>query len=286
MKPVKTAFRYFALPVMLAAFSPAMMAAPITFNTAVPVSDDGKIFRQQLIFSNSSDDLNGIRREVQTWRSVSVLGYGVTRKLAVFGVLPAVSRQTQIGPVSRDVSGFGDASVFARYQIYQSDAPGRTVRVAPFAGLTLPTGNRGQTGDGSVDAFGGLILTAASTDWHFDSQIRYTLNGAADGFERGNALSLDASVQYRLLPREITLDSGGFLMAVLEGNVTQSQMNRQAGFENPNTGGTVVTLSPGLQYATRRWIAETAVRLPVATNLNGTALEPDYSIVTSFRVNF
>ena len=37
---------------------------------------------------------------------------------------------------------------------------------------------------------------------------------------------------------------------------------------------------------TRRWIADLGVTIPIVNDLHGTALEPDYSILTSIRVNF
>ncbi|MEE9380713.1 MAG: transporter [Hyphomonadaceae bacterium] len=262
------------------------MAAPITFNTALPLSEEEGVVRQQIIYSHASDDQLGVHREVDTFKSVSVAGYGVTSKLAVFGVLPIVKRDIEIGPVSNSVSGLGDATLFARYQIYQKDGPGRTMRLAPFAGVVLPTGETGRTGDGSTDVFGGLVLTAASTDWNFDTQIKYVANGKANGLQRGNTISLDASFQYRVFPGKITANTEGFTFAVLEANITQSDRNQLAGLVDANSGGEIITLSPGLQYATRRWIAEAAIGLPIITNLNGTALAPDYSVRASVRVNF
>ncbi len=62
--------------------------------------------------------------------------------------------------------------------------------------------------------------------------------------------------------------------------------NSLLGVDDPNSGGIQVFVSPGVQYAAKRWIAEAAVRIPVVNDLNGDALEPDYSIITSLRVNF
>jgi len=265
---------------------PLAEAAPITFNTALPLSEDEGVVRQQIIYSHTSDYRLGVRREVDTFKSVSVAGYGVTSKLAVFGVVPIVKRDIETGPVSNSVSGLGDATLFARYQIYQKDGPGRTMRLAPFAGVVLPTGETGRTGDGSTDVFGGLVLTAASTDWNFDTQIKYVANGKANGLQRGNTISLDGSLQYRLHPGKIDAQTSGFLFTVIEASLSHAENDQRAGIDDANSGGDLLILSPGLQYATRRWIAEAAIRVPVLTNLNGTALAPDYSVLASLRVNF
>ena len=261
-------------------------AAPITFNTALPISRGEVLLRQQFIITNFSDRLNGTRRDVSVRAGVSVLGYGVTPKLALFGVAPLVNIDRDIGAMHSNFTGLGDATMFARYEIYRNDTPGKTIRIAPFVGASLPTGRTGKTGDGSVDGFAGLIFTAASTNWNFDSQIKYVANRRAKGFSRGDTLSADASFQYRLLPNTLSASTKGFLYGVLEANLTQLQRDRLAGALNPNSGGTQGFLSPGLQYATRRWIAETALKIPVLNKLHGTALGPDYSFITSLRLNF
>ena len=66
----------------------AAWSAPITFNTALPVAEDEFIFRQQFVFDQSGDDPSGADRDRGAFAAVSVLGYGVTSDLAIFGVLP------------------------------------------------------------------------------------------------------------------------------------------------------------------------------------------------------
>ena len=276
-----------ALPLAAAAAAaPSAWAVPITTNTALPISEGEILLREQLIFTRASDDFGGTRREVTTASAVTVMGYGVSPRLAVFGVLPVVERETRLGSGVTENSGLGDGRVFARYEMYRRDAPGRTTRLAGFGGVILPTGRTGETGDGSTDVFGGLVFTSARTDWTFDGQVGFVLNGEADGFEHGDSVSLDASIQYRLSPRRLSAGTRGFLYGVLEANVTHADENRIVNVIDPNSGGTTVWITPGVQYAAQRWIAEAAVRIPVSTQLNGTALEPDYALVTSLRLNF
>ena len=279
---VRTALFAFAA----AASAGAAWAAPITFNTALPVSKGEVLARQQFILTRLSDTNGGTRRAVTLKAGVSVLGYGVSPKFAVFGVLPVVNIDRTIGTMHSNTTGLGDAKLFARAEIFRRDRPGRTVRIAPFAGLTLPTGDKRKAGDGAVDGFGGLIVTTASTNWNFDAQIRYDHNTSANGFERGDAASADASLQVRLAPKTIAANTSGFFYGVMEANLTYSQRDRLGGLVNPDSGGVQATLSPGMQYATRRWIAETALKIPVVKDLHGLALAPDYALVTSMRFNF
>ena len=261
-------------------------AAPIATNTALPISADEIIVRVQLVATHASDHLGVMNRHVDRFEARTVLGYGLTPKLALFGVLPLVNVDRTFGDVNTSDSGLGDAALFARYEVIRSDKPGQTLRIAPFAGLGFPTGRVGQTGDGSLDVFGGLIATVASTKWVLDSQLRHDFNRESNGFERGDSTSFDTSLQYRLAPGKVAQDTRSFVFGVLEISANYYEHNRVSGVTDPNSGGFLLYLTPGLQYSTRRWIADLGFRTPIVIDLNGTALEPDYSILTSIRINF
>lgn len=260
--------------------------APISTNTALPVSEGEIILRQQLVLSKASGTLNGVSRELTMTSLVSVAGYGMTPQLAVFGVAPLVDQELRTGDAATDVTGFGDAKIFVRYELFRHDGPGRTLRLASFGGVTLPTGRTGETGDGSTDVFGGVVLTAARTEWSFDGQVGFELNGEADGFERGDSASLDVSLQYRLFPRRISAETRGFFYGVLEANLIHVDEDRIGNAVDPNSGGTTLWIAPGVQYAARRWIAEAALRIPAATQPTGVQLEPDYTLMAGLRLNF
>ena len=261
-------------------------AAPIATNTALPLSTDEFIIRQQFVMSHSSDRFESTRRSVNRFESRTVLGYGLTSKLAFFGVLPLVDVNTELGGVSTSEFGLGDAALFARYEVFRSDQAGRTIRIAPYAGVRLPTGREGKTGDGSVDVFGGLIATIASTQWVLDSQLRFDQNRESDGFERGDSASFETSFQYRLSPGNVTQETNAFVFGVLELSANRNERNRLGGVVDLDSGGFQLYLTPGIQYLTRRWIADFGVKLPIVNDLNGTALEPDFTILVSIRANF
>lgn len=64
--------------------------APISTNTALPLSNGEIVFREQWVVARSSDSVAGARRELDRLEARSVLGYGLTPRMAVFGVLPIV----------------------------------------------------------------------------------------------------------------------------------------------------------------------------------------------------
>jgi len=279
------------------------VAAPQTFNNALPVAEREFVLREQFIYRKATDDPGPANRDLRVLGAVSVLGYGISRNLAVFGVVPYLDKELEAdliqGPrVTRDVNGIGDARMFGRYTAYRHDAQGGTLRIAPFFGIKLPTGDDDaadrlgglpaplQPGSGSWDFFSGLVLTRQTLHYEVDTQAGYTLNTRANGFRFGNEFRLDASVQYRLWPRVLGAGVPGFFYGVLEANLIHRRKNEFSGKKDANSGGTALFLAPGIQYVTRRWVVEAIVQLPVSQSLNGPALEDDFVVRTGFRVNF
>jgi hypothetical protein len=280
----------------------AARAAPESFNTALPVAEGEFVFREQFILDQSGDDPSGADRDRTAWVLVSVLGYGATSDLALFGVVPYVDKSldiTQGGTRrTRSASGLGDISLFGRYTVFRRDWPGRTFRVAPFAGLELPSGDDDETdsfgrlppsvqpGSGSWDPFGGLVLSYQTLDFEVDAQASYRANTKANDFEFGDVARLDGSLQYRLWPPELGSGVPGFLYGVLEANLIHRDKNRAGGTNDSDSGGLSLFILPGLQYVTKRWIVETGVQIPIFQDLNGTALEKDTIFRAGFRLNF
>ena len=252
-------------------------AAPETFNTALPVAKGEFVFREQFFYKKASDDPSPADREVENLGAISVLGYGVTSDLAVFGVLPYLDKELDMTTpggqrVTRSTNGIGDARLFGRYTVFKNNFPGGNFRVAPFAGIELPTGDDDdsdslgtlpatlQLGSGSWDPFGGVVATYQTLDYQIDVSAGYEVNTEANDFEFGDLARFDASLQYRLWPRELSGGLPGFLYGVLEGNLIYQGKNEIDGSEDPNSGGTTLFVDPGLQYVTKRWILEAIVQ--------------------------
>lgn len=284
----------------------SVLAAPITFNTALPVAKGEFINREQVVLMRSGDDPGSLDRDMQVNSLVSVLGYGISGKLAAFVAFPYADKELSISMngsrVARSNKDFGDLTAFGRYTFWQQDAPGQTFRIAGFGGVKAPTGSDEasdslgrlsiplQTSTGAWDGFGGIVTTYQTLEYQLDGQLAYRVNAiansSANSFEAGNEARLDASLQYRLWPHTLSTDLPGFLYGVLETNLIYWDYNEVQGQDDPNSGGTTLFLTPGLQYVTKRVILEAAVQLPASQDLNGTALETDYILRTGFRWNF
>lgn len=280
----------------------SVWGAPVSFNTALPVGGEEFVARGLIVTSESGHDPTAADRNVSATSLVSVLGYGVTPKLALFGMLPYVDKDLDMmvggNRENRGTSGLGDLTLFGRYTLVQRDQPGSTFRVAPFLGFKAPTGDDDKTdslgrlppqvqpSSGAWDVFGGVVATYQTFAFQADGQISYRVNNEANGFDSGDEFRLDGSMQYRLLPTSLGNGVPNFLYGVLEANLVYRDENQMNGINDDNSGGTTLYLSPGLQYVSKRWIIESVVQLPVVQKLHGDALENDYVVRAGVRFNF
>lgn len=290
------------MAIVLIAGSGSALSAPMTFNTALPVAEGEFVFREQFVLVRSGDDPGGAGRDRTAWSAVSVLGYGIDSDLALFGVIPYVDKRLELTEEGvrrgRSARGLGDVALFVRYTGFKNNFRGGSARIAPFAGVKIPTGADDETdsfgrlpasvqpGSGSWDPFAGVVATYQVLDFQFDAQASYRINTKANSFEFGDVARFDASLQYRLWPRILGPGVPGFLYGVLEANYIHKGRNEDRGVDDPNSGGSTLFLTFGLQYVTQRWIVEAAVQLPAVQDLNGTALENDYVMRAGFRLNF
>lgn len=272
---------------LLAGVSTPAAAAPITFNTALPVAEDVWATRLQGIHRERDDDIPG-GREVDIDGGVAAVGYGFTADWTAIAVGSWLDKEltvdTAAGRVRRQADGFGDTTLLARYSAFRNDGPGKLLRVAPVFGVIAPTGAsderdaRGevprplQPGAGSWGAVAGVIATRQTLEQEFDAALTVTTRGRHEGYEPGDTIELDTSYQYRLPWPE--RGAGAFSYAVLEAKGIYRD-DDVIGGRRVDNGGTEWRLAPGFQYVTRRWVAEAAVELPLADDLPDTALRDD-----------
>lgn len=278
-----------------------LAAGPITFNTALPIAQGHWILRGQYVGVRASDDPTPLDRNLRINGAAFVLAGGLTPRLAAFAILPYLDKSlrvnTPIGHRSRGDSGLADVTLLARWTLFADDRPGTNLRVAPFAGVKLPTGRDDasdglgqlpqplQLGSGSWDGLGGATVTWQTLAWELDADAGYRRNGGANAFQFGDEAFADLSFQYRVWPRQLSGGVPGYLYAVAETNLTRQARNEIAGASDPDSGGTRWDVDFGLQYVTVRWIFEAVVRVPAVQHLHGSALKTNYQIAAGFRWN-
>jgi len=270
-------------------------AAPINGNNALPVHEGEFLWREQVRFLKAENSA----RDLEVLSVPSVLVYGVTEKFALIGVVPWIDKQLDMGGVERGEGGFGDATLLGRYQVFQWDRAGETLRAQVLAGVKFPTGRDNardslgrlpqplQLGSGSYDSILGAVFTWQTLGRQADFDLVYKINTEAYDFVFGNTLEHNASFQYRLLPGELPKEGiPSFLYGVLGLNGLREERSEQNGRVIGDSGGTTLFISPGLQYVTQRWVAEISLQLPVIQELNGRQIKTDYHLNVGFRIQF
>ena len=294
---------YFALCISLYLFIISKaFAAPVTFNTALPVAEGEAIIRIQSRYLRSTGDPTAMDRELSVWAVPIVFAYGVTKDLTLFAVAPYLDKELELttasGRLTRGGSGLGDTTFIARYIVWKRDQPGETYRIAPFAVLKAPTGDDDtqdalgqlprplQLGSGSWDYTLGVVTTWQTLRRQVDGSASYRFNTKAEGFRFGDEARMELSYQHRLVPRKLASGLPDFLYGVVETSLIWRGKNEISGVVDKDSGGTTLYFTPAVQYVTTRMVVEAAIQLPVLQELNGNSLEKDFTGILSFRANF
>ena len=80
--------------------------------------------------------------------------------------------------------------------------------------------------------------------------------------------------------------NGLVIDAVLELNGEWQDKQNENGEIDPNSGGNVVLLSPGLRLASNNWSGFATVGIPIVNDLNGLQSEPTYRLFGGVLVGF
>ena len=173
-----------------------------------------------------------------------------------------------------------------------------------------------QPGSGSWDGLFGLAFTKRMGTWSFDANVLYQLSttGTQDT-DLGDRFLYNAAVSYRLFggasapgrmnagapipepmyhggPKgkahhhhheEPPAPRGPALDLVLEVNGEWHAHEVIGGVKEPNSGGHVVYLSPGVRYSLDNWSAFASVGLPIVNEVNGVQAEPDWRLLDRRR---
>ncbi|MDQ7065106.1 MAG: transporter [candidate division KSB1 bacterium] len=181
-------------------------------------------------------------------------------------------RRTEIAK-QRLSSGMGDVRLFVKYLLLQWDRRQETLRLAAKSTVKLAAGATDAVpalGSGSTD-----VLLSAVAGWikkrvGLYAEGIYQFSGTFGQLAYGDKKSVNLALGYRLFPAVYRRYPSPQLNGFLEINATFTQRSRLNGAEIHNTGGTLVLISPGLQYVGgRRWLVEASWQWPMVHRPNG-----------------
>ena len=178
-------------------------------------------------------------------------------------------------PTNPDDAGFSRLSIFGGDTIF-----------SPLAGTQVPSGwpNGRRFGDDVLD----IGVSAVISDLRTNPPVIRVAGDNVDSTEGrdtdlGDSFMYNVAVGYQLWPSRT---ANSLLVGVLELNGVSSERDRVGGSEDPETGGSRLYVSLGLEFVTRRFIIEAGVKIPVVQELHGNQLEEDYSVSVGVRIQF
>jgi hypothetical protein len=225
------------------------------------------------------------------WQAIAVLPYVVT------DVTTRAAGQVQ----EQGMNGLADTQFFVQYDgFYSKNAPGGLTRLSGIFGVQAPTGAE-RFSTGAFEYTGGLIFEkAVHLKYYLTGDFEYTFaTRNKQGISEGNGAQFDVVPAYMLIARgdiptnsswarkayERVFRNGTFL--ILEFNGAWHANSTLHGVAIPNTGGTTLRISPGIQYfPSRSFLVEFSVPLPAVTELNGVQPNPQTNFLVGFRYLF
>lgn len=231
--------------------------------------------------------------------------YGFYPKWTAIVALPYVKVDitNRIGNETRreNSNGLADTQFFVQYDgLYSRNAPGGLTRLSGVFGLQVPTGAR-RFSTRAVEYTGGLIFEKqVRLKYVFTADFEYTFaTENSRGLSMGDRARFDAVPGYFLMSQDKAdpgaswlrkfydraFRNGAYLLLEFNGGWQAQAHNR--GTEIDNTGGTTLSISPGIQYfPSRSFLVEFSAPIPVVKALNGTQPKPQSGFLLGLRYLF
>jgi hypothetical protein len=263
-----------------------VFAGGISVDAGLTPAEDRWIFRTQLRHMERSHDPAPMNRkmEVNVWNNV--LAYGLRRNLTLMVRQPYMWRKMSMMGSSVSKSGMGDFMVMGKYGLYRKNTADYTLGVAATMGLELPTGSDAFSSD-TWDLKPGLFMSWRNGTWASDVSIAYKWNGFAGdnslGIDPGDELELDFA-----LARQFSVGASADVVfaPVLEVSYRDVSATRLMGQGAPNSGESVLFLSPGAKLTVSSFILEALVQFPVSQSQKGVQTERDTGYILGVRYMF
>lgn len=269
-------------------------AMPFHTNTALPLplAEAGvRTFFQYtemgLVSRDGADSPPGHRLRVGALPLM--LPYAVRPGSFVMLGIPYLDKRFERQGAARSNRGLGDVTVLVKHELMAADEVLGNRRLAVFASATLPSGETREGGEalpiplrlGSGTTFlrGEAVYSYVQDRWGIHGATGYAVPlGTHENVRPGDTFSFDLALGYRLFPSRLeTLRERTWQAYVeLNGTVTGSATRDDVPLDD--TGGRIISLSPGLQWIPLPYLAvEASVQVPMVRRLRGTQLAPEWS---------
>ncbi len=297
--------RWFITLIAATLFCPALKAQSIIAPAGRTLFNRESMVRSFTEINRFSLGSDGNSVEGTEYINPLAVVYGFRPKWQAIAVLPYVVTDVtthRAGQVQEQgMNGLADSQFFVQYDgLYSKNAPGGLTRLSGIFGVQAPTGAE-RFSTGAFAYTGGLIFEKAlHLKYYLTSDFEYTCaTRNKQGVGMGNSAQFDIVPAYMLIPRGEApqnassirkaygriFRNGTFL--ILEFNGTWHADSTLHGSSIPNTGGTTLRISPGIQFfPNRSFLLEFSAPIPSVAGLNGLQPNPKTAFLVGFRYLF
>ncbi len=247
-----------------------------------------KTVRKTRLLSEGSEIEDPINRRATATLVPIIVPYNLATRFQVGVIAPFVRKE--LGTVSSNAtrSGLGDVTLYGKFLVLQRDGRKETFRVAVKGRVKLPTGSEETTlplGTGSTDLGTNLVAGWVKQRWGLFAEALYTHTTGHNGRKPGELFGFNLAVGYRAIPKVYRTYPAKQLNLYLELNGSTEGRREFEGTVVADSGGSIVYLSPGIQYVGgRRWLVEASWQIPMVDHPNGTQLGTDWTFSLGGRV--
>ncbi len=229
--------------------------------------------------------------------------YALSDRFSLKAIVPVPRRHSE--ELTRDGQlavgnqfGLGDVTLLGRSKVLVDHDFESTYIISAQGGIKLPTGSTNgtdnlgglldahmQLGTGSTDYLVGVSGFAANGRFALILNLLGSVTGkGSNGHQFGDLLNYDAFVRYRAWPDDYESPQ---IFATLGFSGELRGHEIQNGVIDPNSGGNVVYLSPGIQaFMSPSLTLEFMYEEPIVHHLYGQQLGEDYRLVSGLQILF
>jgi hypothetical protein len=146
-----------------------------------------------------------------------------------------------------------------------------------------------QPGSGSWDGFFGLAYSQTIGPFELDSNVLYGLTTKGSRkTDLGDVFSYNAALSYPLVLSGGDLPCPSCILGLfVEVNGEWRHKNEIGGVDDPNSGGHVVYISPGVRLTGGpHWNIAAGFGYPMVADMNGSEVEPSYRVLSTVSIAF
>jgi hypothetical protein len=213
-----------------------------------------------------------------------VAAYGLRSDLTVMARQVIVSRTMNSGDMSATSSGMGDLLLMAKYKAYRFNSPTYVLGISPTLGLGMPTGANEVSGR-KWNLRTGLYVSGRVGTWAADFNAVYVFTGV--GREAGVIDDPGDEITAQIaFARQLGFGyrSAYAIAPVVEVTYLKAFTDRDDDIDLPNSGESVVWLSPGMKFTWGSFIVEGLLQIPVHEDYTGIQMERDPTFLAGIRV--